>query len=180
MSVAEYVRQWLPGDFGYACDVGANDGELLSNSKFYEDLGWYVLCIEPNPIYENRGRACRKLWREVAAGAEDREATFTDVSGASYSTIDSDRPGVQSQVQMYRLDRLLEEAGFPRLDYLTVDVEGYEPKVFEGFTPERWNTRVIVAEAWTETEEARIILPGYTKVHTHEFDRIYVRNDLLG
>lgn len=173
--VALEVEKFLP-DFGYACDVGANDGLFYSNSLLFEDKGWIVLCIEPNPLLEPSGRMARKLWRAVAAGEEDKTARFYLHGGGTYPSnsgfkIPSDKA---FKVPMFRLDRLLEEAGFPRLDYLTMDVEGYEDEVFQGFTIERWKPKVIVAECWSEGREAP---EGYYKHARIDFDDIFIRKD---
>jgi FkbM family methyltransferase len=78
------------------------------------------------------------------------------------------------QVRVRRLDRVLDEAGFPKLDYLTVDVENWERQVMAGFTVERWKPKVIVLEEWTEEV---IQIPGYDVVSRHEYDNIYVRRE---
>jgi len=78
------------------------------------------------------------------------------------------------EVRTRRLDRLLEEAGFPKLDYLTIDVEGWEPQVMAGFTVERWKPKVIVLE---DVANNRVDIPGYDIVSRHEYDNIYVRRE---
>src|SRR6185436_5570115 len=110
------------GDFvGHACDVGANDGTQLSNSLHFEEKGWTVLCIEPNPFLAEDGRKARKLWREVAAGAEDfEEHDFSMYSPenkwASSSSLGlaargggPTAPDKKTKVKVRTLDRLLDE-----------------------------------------------------------------------
>ena len=173
------------GFVGYACDVGANDGRCNSNTLMFEEAGWTVLCIEPNPLLEEKGRLARKLWRQVACGAEDEdEAEFYSIEGhdtfASASALrNKSLPEVTAWhktflVAVRTLDRLLEEAGFSRLDYLTVDVEGWEREVMKGFSVERWKPKVIVLEEWTD--EA-IAIPGYSIVQRKSYDNIYKRNE---
>jgi FkbM family methyltransferase len=176
----------LFGDFvGHVCDVGANDGHYLSNSLLFEEKGWTVLCIEPNPDLAEIGRSRRKLWLEVAAGAEDSDEHEFGITGASPWASQSCL-GVRSRhggggahpnivkVKVRTLDRLLDEAGFPKLDYLTVDVEGWEREVMSGFTVERWKPRVIVLEEWTENA---IAIPGYEITDRLHYDNLYVRSD---
>jgi len=58
----EYYFKGVKG--GVFLDIGAHDGESLSNSKFFEEeLGWSGICIEPNPdvfklLKENRNCIC--------------------------------------------------------------------------------------------------------------------------
>jgi len=171
--VDAYIEPLLP-EVGFACDVGANDGKMFSNSLCFEEKGWTVICVEPNPLLVEEGSSVRKLWRQVACGSEDGVATFYASGGhpyASDSSIDLGR-GQPFEVQVLRLDRVLEEAGFRRLDYLTVDVESWEPQVMAGFTLERWRPKIIVLESWKDD----LATPeGYTRLGRKEFDNIYQR-----
>jgi FkbM family methyltransferase len=171
------IEQYLP-EFGYAADVGANNGTFGSNSLCFEEKGWIVLCIEPNPLLEEDGRLKRRLWRTVACAAEDCEAhPFAAVGGAPYASssalIRAGSPGPETaQVICRRLDRVLEEAGFPRLDYLTVDVESWEDEVMAGFTIERWKPTIIVLESWDDKQS---VPAGYERIERRAFDNIYKR-----
>ena len=163
----------LPG-VGLACDVGANNGLFNSNTLHFEEQGWIVLCVEPNPLLAEEGRSRRRLWREVACSSEDGTATFFAVGAnpyASSSTIGLGT-GQPFEVQVLRLDRVLEEAGFTRLDYLTIDVEGHEKKVLAGFTIERWKPTVLVVETWVDDMETPV---GYRRQERRQFDNVYIR-----
>ena len=37
------------GYVGGCIDVGATNGVDINNTKYFEEKGWYCLCIEPNP-----------------------------------------------------------------------------------------------------------------------------------
>lgn len=170
---------------GYACEVGANDGVANSQSLPFEESGWTVLCIEPNPRLAEDGKKARKLWVEAAAGANDVEehpfyAYGTDGRGPSISGIayypqyGNHGPTMTDIVKVRRLDRLLDEAGFPGLDLLIIDVEGHEKSVLKGFTIERWKPAVMVIESL----DNRFTTPdGYVKYNRHTVDNIYVRID---
>jgi FkbM family methyltransferase len=171
---------------GHACDVGANDGTFISNTLHFEEKGWTVLCIEPNPLLAEVGRSKRKLWREVAcAGVDDDSVDFYVVNGhatfASFSSLhmNGKKPAINDvfieKVVVRRLDRVLEEAGFPKLDYLAVDVEGWEREVMSGFTVERWKPKVIVLEEWSGIP---IVIPNYSIIEKRQFDNIYVREEV--
>lgn len=171
----------------YACDVGANDGELISNTLALEEAGWIVLCVEPNPLLAEAGRKRRMLWREVACGSEDVEEAQFDIREGHHTYASESalrHPGGTGTMQnlpilktvnvkIRRLDRLLEEAGFPRLDVLTVDAEGSEWDIMKGFTVERWKPRVIVLERWAHLP--RIDIPGYDVVNRLALDDFYLR-----
>jgi FkbM family methyltransferase len=170
------------GDFiGHACEVGANDGKFNSNTLMFEEIGWTVLCVEPNPVLAKSGRACRKLWRQVACSDSDSDGAEFGVyrespSGSSLGVFSRVREGPAPRIMKVKvrtLDRVLEEAGFPRLDFLSIDVEGWEREVMSGFTVERWKPRVIVLEEHTDTPKS---VQGYTMIERRLFDNIYERD----
>lgn len=180
------VEPLLP-KIGHACEVGANNGYFSSNTLHYEQKGWTVLCIEPNPAHAEKGMELRALWRQVAAGDKNGRATFTqfgpfpwggsgleDRYQLSQSYAD---PLVKTEVEVRTLDTLLEEAGFPKLDFLSIDCEGYEPEVLRGFTVERWKPAVIVAEnhIGRDSPKPQFEIPGYRYEGRYAVDEVYVR-----
>jgi len=176
--VDRFIEPLLP-EIGMACDVGANDGKFYSNTLHFEEKGWTVLCIEPNPLLAESGRAVRKLWREVACAAQDGEQTFWargPYPYASGSAIHQGRGeserGEPFMVRVLRLDRALEEAGFSRLDLLSVDVEQSEPEVMAGFTIERWQPTIIVLES---VDNSLPTPQGYALLKRYEHDNVYRR-----
>lgn len=177
-----------PIALGCAMDIGANNGHGGSNSLALEEQGWTVLCVEPNPLLAESGRACRRLWRQVACGAKDEESReFWAMGGGSYASSSAlvlpsgDVPygggapaeNLRFKVQVRTADRLLEEAGFHRLDLLTIDVEGYENEVLAGFSIERWRPTYIIVESMKYQMAPP---PGYTLQARLQFDNVFVRN----
>lgn len=174
-----------PGYIGTACEVGANNGIAGSNTLLFERRGWSVLCIEANPACAEMGRSARRMWQSVAVGAEDcDESDFSIFSEGSeipgnsalgtesrYCLAEPPQAKRTIKVPVRRLDRLLSEHGFSHLDYLSVDVEGWEPDVLAGFTTDRWRPRVIVLEDWKD----EYVVPGYDKFRRCEYDNIYIR-----
>lgn len=188
MTVPAVVSE-IFGDFvGHACEVGANDGVFGSMTLGLEKSGWTVLCVEANPECAESGRKFRRQWMSVAAGAVDSDAhPFSIFSEGAVAPGDS-ALGTESRyrlgsppqakrtftVPVRRLDRILEEAGFPRLDLLMVDVEGWEPEVLAGINLFRWNPRVIVLEDWMDSYPS---IYGYGRVRRMGYDNIYVRHE---
>lgn len=188
--VAEFVAPMLPR-IGYAVDVGANNGICLSNTKQFEDKGWTVLCVEPNPQLTEEGKRNRKLWVQCACGPEDKaEVEFVSVgvypwaagSGLRTATGDlaeNDMPKQTYTVPQRTLNRLLTEAKFPRLDYLTVDVEWHDLEVIQGIDLMVWKPVVVVAESIdmprTEALVRHLDNQGYTLINRIEFDNVFLR-----
>lgn len=180
--VDQTIHKLLP-EVGFAADVGANNGEYISNTLHFEEKGWTVLCIEPNPLLASLGKSRRKLWVEAACGDHDEEEAELKIVGrepyASHTGLEMrygfTEPYAIALVKVRTLDRLLEEAGFDHLDLLCVDVEGYEPEVMRGFTIERWKPKVMVIEHLEKTPEEPI--PGYSVKGRLHHDDIYVRDE---
>lgn len=162
--VDQLIDPHLP-DFGYALEIGANDGRSGSNCKHFEDKGWIVMCVEPNPRLAAAGVQCRKLWKAVACGAQNMDEVQFSVVGpfpfGSFSGLHTHEippeinphhwaPNEVVSVRMETAAFILEHSGFPRLDLLTIDVEGHELEVLKGFDFKKWRPKIIVAEAWCE------------------------------
>lgn len=144
---------------GYCVEVGAHDGRTGSASYLFERQGWHCLLIEPNPdcVEEIRKhRACTVI--SCAASSHEGEARFVIAENVEQlSTLDLSADhldhirhagGVVKEitVRTATLDTLLREAGFPEIQFLTIDVEGHELAVLEGFTLEAYRPRVVIVE----------------------------------
>ena len=195
--VDQFLAPILPA-VGYAVDVGANNGTALSNSKHFEDKGWTVLCCEANTWLEKEGMSCRKLWRSVAVGSKDQDKVVFEIAGTyPWAAISGmhlrespgfarppgwdqmGQPTAKLEVPMRTLNTLLTEVGFPKLDYLTVDVEGHELEVLKGIDLKIWKPLVIVAECWTADNAKSVINyltdQGYILDEILEFDHCFLR-----
>lgn len=168
---------------GYAIEAGAFDGLNNSNTlKLEEDDGWTVLCIEPIERGFVDCRQHRKLARRLALGAQDGDNQLFHVSRSGLATSGLvlypeyvamvGGPFLTERVNVRRLDRVLEESGFPRLDLLCLDVEGHEREVLKGFTVERWKPAVMVIESLDGTLSAP---EGYRQAYRCQFDSVFVR-----
>lgn len=45
-AILDYFGEYV----GTFCDIGANDGETLSNTRKLALMGWHGVCVEPDPI----------------------------------------------------------------------------------------------------------------------------------
>jgi FkbM family methyltransferase len=144
---------------GYCVEVGANDGRTGSASYLFETRGWQCLLVEPIPALVEeirKHRTCRVV--NCAASSGEGEANFfvaegvEAVSGLDLTLDRMDwirRVGgtiKEITVRTATLDSLLEEAGFTGLDFVTIDVEGHELSVLEGFDLERYRPRIVIIE----------------------------------
>lgn len=160
-----WLLQQFPAGFkGYAADVGAYDGRALSNTELLELQGWTVLCIEPQPELETVLKARRNLVEMCACGSQnlDDQPFYVHTNAPpSYSALAPTwdewlwKPVPEDvwdpvPVQVRTLNTLLEKHQFPRLDALSIDVEGAELDVLKGIDLERWRPKAIIAESWRQ------------------------------
>lgn len=166
-------------DFGWAVNVGANDGVFADNTGWLESAGWMVLCVEPIPETFEKLRTNRRWATNVAAwnsDAEDCDFHVSSGDGASHSALVVRQGPTERvvKVRTRRLERILAEHSFPRLDYLSVDVEGSEAEVLSGLDIERWRPEIMVIERHNGQPDR--LIPGYDLVNRCGFDDVFVRS----
>ncbi len=155
---------------GTFVEVGAFDGEYVSNTSNLADLGWYGHYIEPVP---DHAAACRKRHAknkntkvfDLAIAEKDGEATIH--VGGPLSTMDPEslrlyqtfdwaqgyHSGKVVKTRQTTLDQFLRSAQIqPGFDLLIVDVEGYEWNVFQRFDIAHWQPRMAIVELHDEAE----------------------------
>ena len=144
---------------GYCVEVGAHDGLTGSASYYFEKMGWHCLLIEPIPDCVEairRHRTCMIV--NCAASSRDGHATFVVAEHVEpLSTLEPTpdhldwirRAGGEPKeitVRIATLDNLIASAGFPEIQFLTIDVEGHELSVLEGLTLELHKPRIVIIE----------------------------------
>lgn len=149
---------------GVFVEIGAYDGVGLSNSLFFERLGWNGVLVEAHPGLAASCRINRPLSQVVhaALGAVDGGSeTFSMVSGpggvdtlsfmaesASHRERIAAEGGTIRTVSVPRrtLQSVLDEIGITRVDWMSIDVEGAELLVLRGASFDRWKPTVIMVE----------------------------------
>tara|TARA_Y100000768_G_scaffold26363_1_gene17774 strand:- start:643 stop:1311 length:669 start_codon:yes stop_codon:yes gene_type:complete len=147
---------------GYFVEVGAYDGEFVSNTSCLADHGWQGLYVEP--IYDHYLKCLDRhdkndvIVANVAIGLEEGETTI--YYGDTLTTLDKDQVKRYSEMDVFqhisfsttvcdqmRLDTLMEKLESPKeFDVLVVDVEGKEAEVFETFELDEWKPKMLIIE----------------------------------
>jgi len=149
---------------GSFIEIGAYDGVSLSNSLFFEQMGWRGMLVEAHPELAEQCRLARPNAKVVhaALGPEDGgTVTFSMVRGergldtlSFVSTTDQHRNRIESHhgnieqvtVPARTLRSVMKEAAITEVDWISVDVEGAELEVLKGADLEAIRPKIILVE----------------------------------
>jgi len=141
-------------------EVGAYDGELVSNTSFLADSGWKGYYIEP--IHSSYIKCLQRhvdnnvVVSNVSIGTD--EGIKTIYNNDILSSLDKDHAEIGVTEFNYpnytenicfqiRMDTYLKNHNVPHeFDLLVVDVEGKEDEVFYSFDLNEWKPRMIIVE----------------------------------
>lgn len=160
-------------EHGYFVEIGCIDGLRFSNSLYFEQKGWKGMCIEPHLDLIDllrKNRNCNII--EAAVGPEDKkEVPFYANNRGSLSSLDNSREteykdseyfaGYEVQtVEMVTLKTLFKREGVSKIDFVSLDIEGYEIPALEGMDfslikPTVW---VIESDNWIQERKIKQIL----------------------
>jgi FkbM family methyltransferase len=173
---------------GYYVEVGANDPRERSQTWHLEQLGWTGVLIEPQADLAAALRAERK-GKVFAVACSSPAKAGQELSlyvAGPLSSLDrrSMAPGAIPEkvirVPVRTLDSILEEAGSPAaFDFLSIDVEGHEIEVLQGFDLARWRPRLIMIEDHVAdlSKHRYLNAAGYRIVRRYENNGWYVPRD---
>lgn len=159
----EFIRNLCGVEKGYFVDIGAHDGVTGNNTKFFEELGWEGVCIEPLPAAFEKlknNRTCKvencAIWK--SEGVTD----FLEIEGYSEmlsGIVESYDPrhvnrinreldhygGKQTliRVKTKRFEDVVEQK---RIDFLSIDTEGSELEILKTIDFQKFDIRVISVE----------------------------------
>jgi FkbM family methyltransferase len=148
-----YENTFGKKDDGLFVEVGAFNGEFVSNTCFLADMGWEGVYLEPNPKWAElcslRHRKNNVKVLQGAAGNTEGSIDLYDGEAfttsrheyrKAYAEFDySKNSFTENIIKAYqqRLDTILTDNNIlpdgKHIDLLVVDVEGAETEVFEGF-----------------------------------------------
>lgn len=179
---------------GVCLEVGAFDGITGSPTYVFEQKGWTAVLVEPLPEMAAPIRARRRgPFFPVAAGPREETVSFLR---ARRDPATSSLGGAHWQENLYQLraestevvtvpqltlDRILADAGVDRLDFASIDVEGHELGVLQGWDLDRWRPRVLILEDNARGLDSAVRLHlaarGYVCFHRTGVNDWYARRD---
>ncbi len=178
---------------GYYVEVGCIDGKVFSNSLFFEENGWNGMCVEAHPDYIELLNTNRPNSIVVHAAAGERDEAFVEFYAnlrGSLSTLEKGKEkefaqefgkwftGFEvKQVPMYTLDTIYAQYDIDKIDFLSLDIEGYEVCALKGMSFKKYKPTVIIVESDSKQQRMAIesiLLPiGYHFITSIGMNIIY-------
>lgn len=142
---------------GFFVEVGAHDPERIPQTRLLEEHGWHGILVEPLPHLAARLREQRpgsRVFECAVAGPGSPNRAWLKVPAHSEAETELafDKPTPDApEVAVRTLDSILEEAGremghFPRIDFLSIDIEGMEIPALKAFDFNRFAPSLILIE----------------------------------
>jgi FkbM family methyltransferase len=145
---------------GFYVDIGANDPDVLSNTKLFYGRGWRGINVEPEPNLH--AKLCAQRTRDInikaGVGPKPGVMTFYRMSADTLSSFNK-RAALQAgllygatllsevQIQVRTLtDILASHLKGMKIDLMSVDAEGYDLAVLESNDWSRFRPSVIIVE----------------------------------
>lgn len=178
---------------GFFLDVGGNDPIKINNTYLFEMNGWQGLAFEPI-------RSLAELWalqREteclnIAIGEDERQIEFAEFSSHEFSSVGKcmSKENIEKSskylVQQKTITSILKERNIRKVDFMSVDVEGYEMNVLKGIDFSFIDISCICIEnnrRGTERPDLDlrryIISKGYRLIGRLMIDDVFVKENLI-
>ena len=185
---------------GFFLEIGADDGIDKSNTKFYEELGWSGICIEPSHkrfklLAQNRNCICENY----ALSDSEGEVEFLDISGWGKGLsgivekydfrhrirIDRELSHPQNQgneiikVKTEILSNLLQKHKVTKIDFCSIDTEGSEFDIIRTIDFDKYDFGLFLIENNYGDSRVRDFLEtkGYEFVTTLTIDEVFIRHN---
>ena len=130
-------------------DIGGNDPVALNNTLYFEENGWHGLAFEPVPRLTKKWGVRKTECMNIALGDKRCDVEFSECAADMLSGIgiESNSSDIKKYtVHQERLSDVLTTRGIDNVDFVSLDVEGYEMNVLDGIDFDKVQIKCICVE----------------------------------
>ena len=170
---------------GFFLDVGAS--QPIDNSTTYyleKHLGWTGIAIDALVVHGMNWKMTRPQSEYLVYLVTDHSGTketFYHATADALSSVQKDRvfdgttlTATAEEVETTTLDKVLDDRGIEKIDFLSMDIEESEPPALAGFDIERFRPELVCIEASPSIREQ---LLAYFDAHGYERIDRYLEAD---
>lgn len=173
---------------GVYLDIGANDPDLLNNTKFFYNKGWSGVNIEPNKTLFDKLSKYRTRDKNlnIGLGPKKDKIPFYEMSEDTLSTFSKEdvfrmeKEGYKikstKKVQVLPLKDIFNKHLYGvNVDFLSIDVEGFEIEVLKSNDWSKFRASLIIVEINHKGEEIMNFLEknNYSLVYKNHTNGIF-------
>jgi len=161
VNMVEKLKKYLDYEKkGIYVELGAFDGIFQSNTKWLEDnYGWTGILIEPSP---NKYKEClnnrkNNIIHNCACVSFDyvNETIKGDFIGTPMCSVGGKRKNraPTQEVKAFTLQKLIDDSKYKEIDFLSLDVEGYELEVLKGINFSSQKIKFFLIEIYNKNKD---------------------------
>lgn len=181
---------------GFYIDVGAFDGIEISNTYIFDQMGWKGICFEAHPeIFKKleKNRTDNSILYNMAVSDNSKKDVDFWIKGR-VSTLNKEikkKKFKKSKVKTISLNEVLDNFKDVKIDFISIDVEGHEKEVLNGFDIQKYKPEIILIEVQARKYKFNyddiLTSNGYKKIYSigaNEFwcveNKFNYYNNILG
>lgn len=172
---------------GFYIDVGAFDGLHANYTKYFEDIGWQGIAIDPHPTSFSKLESNRTCTKEnIVISDHDGESEFNwsdsapmtsrvDLSGKK-ARIHNQDDVIKTILPCMTITSLCEKYSVRHVDFLKIDAEGHDWAIINGIDFSKITISFIVLEVWENHEKEKyklsiekLLNAGFTNI-TNDYE----------
>jgi len=185
------VNEYFHNSHGrFFIEAGSCDGIFQSNTYFLEtELNWSGILVEPNPDYFKEcilNRPKSKVYNCALVSSDylsDTIDLYSIACKGAMGTVgdrgiwanETETPVIHKNIPTRTLTSILDELNPPEINFMSLDVEGYEVNVLSGLDFNKYRPEIILVESFGDNiEKIKNITSEFYYLDNKISDRDYI------